>query len=355
MYSKNWSSNFDTNKENCNSNIMNWNVRSASKDGQVSIDSSNCVYQNSDLDNYDNINDIDDPRVKRSNVRRGFSVTYLEFDSLACIPQNVDLFHVFEEIKIGFESSDWLQHFNAINTLRSLNKTYPHEVNSIFEAFGGYILTAINSPKPCLNKNILGFIYEVLLQTKQSNINIMIILKFVDILIHKLNTINSWLKSLAESCMNTLLENCLCDQIIVSVCELAVDRNRTISKIAFQYIGAIISILQDKISELHPDTLRTLFVTIAVNLESESVNSKILAKHICQYFHILMKQNYENYVMFLFDNGTLNTSQTNNFANIIKPVQPRQSVVAEIAAGKKSKLPLKNCKIEFWGVNMTEF
>ena len=347
MYSKNWTTNFDTDKENYNMNVMQWNSGPSAKDQAFGCNQNGFRTHQADLGYYTDQKRMNETKVKHSNVEVGFSVTYIEFDNLPVFGQDTDLLKVFEGIKAGFESSDWLQTFNAINNLRSLNKSYPLEVNSIFKAFGANILNAISSPKPCLNKNIIGFIYEVLLQAKSSGIDISVILKFVEILIKKLNTISSWLKSLTESCMNTLLENCLCDQTVVAVCELAVDRNKTISKIAFHYIGAIVSILKERISELQPDTLQALFVTVGVNLESESANNKTLAKNMCQYFHSLMKDNYENYIMFLFNNGCLKTQNVEQFAKAIRTDQPRRTSIANSLSGKKSKVPLKNCRMDF--------
>ena len=347
MYSKNWASNIDSEKENYNMNKIQWNSSPATKDPAYNFNTSGHKQHQADSGHYNEQKRMKETKVKHSNVEVGFSVTYTEFENLPVFGPEVDLYEVFEKIKAGFESNEWLQSFNAIDNLRALNKSYPLEVNSIFKAFGANILDSVNSPKPCLNKNILGFIYEVLLQSKQSNIDVSIILKFIDILIRKLNTISSWLKSLAENCMNTLLENCLCDQTAVAVCELAVNRNRTISKIAFHYIGAIVSILKERISELQPDTLQAVFVTVGVNLESESANNKTLAKNMCQYFHHLMKENYENYIMFLYNSECLNTRQVENFAKAIITEPPRRTSIANSLSGKKSKAPLKNVRVNF--------
>ena len=328
-------------------NVSHWSSKFAQRDQQKENNHPRAVNCFEDHIQYTEQKRVTEANVKHSNMEVGFSVTYVEFGHLPVFDQRVDLLEIFEGIKSGFESSDWLQVFAAINTLRSLHKSCPGEVNSIFTGFGTHILQAIGSPKPCLNKNILGFIFEVLSQSKESSVDISIILKLVEVLIRKLNTVSGWLKSLAENCMNTLLENCLCDQTIVSICELATDRSRTVSKIAFHYIGSVISIMKESISELQPDTLQALIVCIGRNLESESANNKTLAKNICHYFHILMKENYQNYVMFLYENGCLKPQTVHHFAKAIDPEPPRRSSMVRSSLGKRSKVPLQNYRNDF--------
>ena len=347
IYSKNWSNFLDSDKENYNMNASQWSSKFSKRDQEKENGQLRATHCYEDYGNYNEQKRMTGTGVKHSNMQVGFAITYVEFDQLPVFDQSVDLLEVFESVKDGFESSDWLQVFGAINTLRSLHKSYPREVNSIFIGFGAHILRAIGSPKPCLNKNILGFIYEVLSQSKESSVDISIILKLVDVLIRKLNTANGWLKSLAENCMNTLLENCLCDQTISAVCELATDRGRTISKIAFHYIGSVISILKERIAELQADTLQALFVCTGRNLESESANNKTLAKNLCRYFHFLMKENYQSYVMFLYENGFLQHQTVHCFAKAIDPEPHRRSSVAHSSMGKRSKIPLQSCRNDF--------
>lgn len=346
MYSKNWSTNYDSDKENYNMNVSFWNSGPATKSTGFGFNQTPYKQHTTDSSYFADQKRMNDSNVKHSNFEVGFAVTYVEFENLPVLDQNVDLLNVFQEIKAGFESPQWTSHFNAINNLRALNKSYPREVNSLFKAFGVFILNSVNSAKPCINKNIIGFIYEVLIQSKESSIDISIVLKLIDLLIRKLNTTNNLLKSLTENCMTALLQNLLCDQSIVAVCELAVDRNRTISKIAFHFVGEIISILKERISELQPETLQVLFVTVGTNLESESANNKTLAKNMCLYFHHLMKENYENYIMFLYNNGHLSSQCVENFAKVIQFKGDRLSVADQI--GRKSKAPLGDKKSEFW-------
>lgn len=354
IYSKNWSNFTDSCNENYNMSASHWGSRMYGRDQEKENSNPRTAYGHESHEQYSEQKRTTEGNVKHSNVEVGFSVTYMEFDHLPVFNQSVDILEILESIKMGFESSDWLNVFEAINTLRSLHKSCPHEVNSIFSGFGPHILKAIGSPKPCLNKNILGFIYEVLLQAKESSINISIILKLIDVLVRKLSSVTGWLKSLVENCMNTLLENCLCDQTINAICGLASDRNRTISKVAFHYLGSVVSILKDRISELHSDTLQTLFVCVGRNLESESANNKTLAKDICRYFHFLMKENYQNYIMFLYENGCLRQQTVHKFAQAIDLEPQRRSSVTHSAMGKRSKAPLQNCrndlKIEINGV-----
>lgn len=342
MQFKNTSTNVELEKENFSPNVNQWSFRTLKNN--IQEDSAMFKPQQTDLGPSFCQKRLNDQNVKHSNFDVGFAVTYTEYSSLPMFDSHVDLLQVFEEIKCGFENTEWIMNFNAIDNLRALNKNYPLEINSIFTAFGNFILNAINSPKPCLNKNILAFVYEVFLNAKESFIDISIVLKFCEILIKKLNTSNGWLKNLVEKCMSTLLENCMCDAIIQAICELAIMKHRDINKIAFHYVVSAIDILRERVSELQPDTLRILFMTIAYNLESESTNNKRLAKDTCQYFNRLMKENYENYVMYLYNNNYLNDRSVQNLAKAISQPENRSSLTAQ---GKMSKVPLKNVKYDF--------
>ena len=325
-------------------NTMNWNPKANLKNNGLKEDFG--VFKSPQNDSGFSCDQkrMNDQNVKHSNVEVGFTINYTEYANLPVFDDKTDLVQVFEGIKTSFESVDWISNFTAIDHLRALNKSYPQEANSIFTAFGGFIMAAINSPKPCINKNILAFLFEVLSHAKTSQIDIAIVIKLSDVLIKKLNTNNNLLKGLAESCMTALLDNCLCDATIEAICSLAVDRHKNVGKIAFHYIGSIVNILREHVSELQPDTLRIIFMTIAHNLESESANNKTLAKHMCQYFNFLMKENYENYVMFLYNNQHLTERYVQNLAKAVTQEQRRSSVAM---SGKKSKVPLNSFKNDF--------
>lgn len=344
MHFSNLPSSYGVEKENLNMNTMNWNPKANFK--TEGMKESFTVFKSPQTDSDCSFDQkrMNCQNVKHSNVEIGFTINYTEFANLPVFDEKVDLIQVFEGIKISFDSPDWIANFTAIDNLRALNKSYPQEANSIFTAFGGYIMAAINSPKPCINKNILAFVYEVLTHAKTSLVEMAIVIKLADVLIKKLNTTNTLLKGLAESCMTALLDNCLCDTTIEAICSLAVDRHRNISKIAFHYIGSIVNILREGVSELQPDTLRIVFMTIAHNLESESANNKTLAKHMCQYFQFLMKENYENYVMFLYNSQHLTERYVQNLAKAVAQEHRKSSVAMQ---GKKSKVPLSSFKNDF--------
>lgn len=347
IYSKNRVNPINSDKANCNMNGMHWNTRPQVKASFQSFGYSGQMCQQAHYSSDIGQGRLSETKVKHSDVEEGFAVKYLEFDQLPVLDKKVELVGVFQEILNGFESPDWLESFYSIDKLRTLNKSYPKEVNSIFTLYGQFILRSVSSPKPCLNKNILAFIYEVLLQSKHSSIDISIVLKFIDILVRKLNITSGTLKSLAENCMNLLLENCICDETIIAVSELAVDRNKSISKIAFHYIGSIVSILKERISELESSTLEVLFVTIGQNLESESSNNKTLAKNICRYFHYIMNDNYEKYVMFLYDQGKFKADWVHKFAKAVETGATTRKSFAEYKSGKMSKAPLKSYRNDF--------
>lgn len=289
---------------------------------------------------------FDNPKnVRHSNMAENFSVSYIEFSDIPSIPSNTDIYSLFEKIKMKITSKHWLDSFYALNDLRSLNKSFPSYINEIFVMFGEDIKRISNSMKPCLNKNLLAFFNEVLMSSQNSSIDMNIIINFIPILIRKINTPNKAIKEMAEICLNVLVENCSCEEIIKEFCTFAVNDNINIGKIAFHALGKILDDLKEKIANLNEDCFRIVFMTLSFNLKSKSTNNKILARNVILFIEQLMTEvNFKNYLDFLNKNGWISRSDG---LNIIKVVYKKENNFVHLSQRlikRRSEIPYVNPK-----------
>ena len=184
--------------------------------------------------------------------------------------------------------------------------------------FGGHIGKVSESVKPCLSKNLLAFISEVLVASKSSSVNVSIILGFIPILVRKANNSHKTIKELAEKCLFTLVSNCACEEVIMVFCDLSVDSNIAVSKVGFHALGKMLSDLNNRVADLSPECLRRVFMTLSFNLKSKSVNNKQLSREILLFFKNLMAdENFKAYLDMLFNDGSLQMSDGREIVKVL--------------------------------------
>jgi hypothetical protein len=258
-------------------------------------------------------------QIRHSGVSEEFKIEYTSFDCLPEFLPNTDMMLLFERLKADFESSEWTTQFIAIDTLRCMNKYFSADVNYFFEAFGAYIQNSLFSFKTCIVKNILLFVIEVFHLAKSSSLSISIVKHLIDILIPKAASVSKTIRVCAEQAICELIENCLCDEIIQSLCFSSASKNTTFNEKAFSYVTAVLEKVNENIANLQPATLKTIFQCMAFTLTSKCTKSKASAKQILLYLNQLMGQNnYMNYIKHLYEEDALKIQHADLLAKTVE-------------------------------------
>ena len=270
--------------------------------------------------------------AKHAHSEEGFSVAYVDYEQLPSVV-DAQVLPLIEHTRADFDSKEWLRVFHAITALRALHKSYSTQANEIFAAFDGHILSAIDSPKPCLNKNILALVYEVLSQSRESGLSTCIVHKLAEVLLRKMSAPSSMLRSLAHKCMGVLFAQCMSDSTLVKLCELSTRSASPLSKHAFAYVRDAVVALAQKVSELQPYTLQALFVSIGHNSCAGCGESKQTAREMCTHFAALMGDNYKTYVLMLHSQRILSDDYTRALAHSVAEKKPRVSFAQRQSMG----------------------
>ena len=325
MYSTNtWNANSNENKENMQGNSTAWHTHShnASKHNASNWGAEQNTRGGTLAESNARNNSM---MAKHAENEVGFAVDYTDYEQLPAVA-DTQVSALIEHTRANFASGAWLQAFHAITALRALHKSYAGQVNAIFAAFDAHILTAIDSPRPALNKNILAFVFEVLSHARASALDTRIVSKLADILLRKMGTPSKLLRQMLQRCMRVLADQCLCDETLVKLCELSTAHSAAVSKHALRYVRRSVRALGEKVSELQPFTLQALFVSLGHNLLSRCGKSKECARDMCAHFAGLMRGNYEAYVMMLHAQGTLSDEHARAFARVVRQDAPRLSL-----------------------------
>lgn len=283
--------------------------------------------------------------VGHSQFGEGFNIVYTEYEQLPVFGADTDAAKVSQEIQSCFNTSDWTKTFVGITMLRSLNKSYPLEVNSIFEVYGGAVLSVFQSPKPCLLRNLFAFCDEVLRQSANSNLSVVVVTKLVNLLVRKQNSAtSSALIGQINGCLCRVVELWSCDEVIEELCSLSLLPAVSLAKIAFHYMaGALTSLEQRKVS-LGEYMLSVVFATLGHTLGSASVTSKVLARDIVRYYHSQMGDHFHAFVALLYDRNSISDAHRRAFSKALS-VDKEQQLLDE---GKMSKAPLCDGRVVFF-------
>ncbi len=267
------------------------------------------------------------------------SVDYVPFDSLKKIDSTCDFEELMKRVKASFESQNWVDQFEAIGTLRVIQKSFPQETNVLFEFFAVYITNSLSSPKSCVVKHIIMFVQEVIGLAKVSFLNVFIPVNLIRFLIPKTASANKLIREAAEHAMNLLTENCLSDETIKGLCEGACSSHKIFKERSFHFLQLALSHMQESIAHVHPDTLDAIIITV-INIitTGQIAMQKPISKNIILYISRLMgPQNYSQYVSLLLKNDKINPTQADLLVHIVsyeKP--PRPSIAEELRSMRRS-------------------
>lgn len=282
-----------------------------------------------------------DPRsteVRHSDVGPDFHVNYVEYDHLEEIPPSADLMNVFVKIKGGFESHDWKKVFESINLLRCLNKSHGKEINLIFEAFGMSIIALMKSIRTALIKNMMAFFNEVLEKGRANNLDVRVVVRLIELILSHANSQHKSIRLMAEQCLTRIVENFNSDETITEFCAQVSKKNKTVDNVGFNYLVHSIRLLNDKLSMVNNQTLRTIFTTMRLVMRSDSGGNKQLAKKIMQFICFLMGQeNYHKYLGFLVQNNVFSIQDAEDLmAIVVHRKSSRVSLLPHIMNSRQS-------------------
>ena len=283
------------------------------------------TFQNHHANNQQDMGQSTDPNSYGSESK----VEYVDYNCLVNFPPGTDMMALFEHIKANFESMDWSCQFSSMNALRTLNKFYPAEINAILNQFGSYVQTALNSHKPFIAKNVLLFVIEFLQNAKTSGLSPQVVVALIPILVGKTATGHKSLQQLAEKALQTIVLNCLCDEVIQAFCVNSATKNKTANKRSFFYLTISVDAIKENISQLNAETLKTLFQCLAHALVSDCADNKTYAKQILNFIKNLMTaDNYMNYAAQLYNGGLLTAPQAEA---LIKAVETKNETRKSLA------------------------
>ena len=210
--------------------------------------------------------------------------------------------------------------------LRSLNKSYPQEIYSIFEGFGMEIMYCLSNSKSSLVKNSMAFVYEMLLQCDIIHPQI-----FQKLLPQIIKMTHHTSRSFRQCCSQCILlihqKHANSTTLSIFALESVSNGNKPqLSKTALKSMIKCIHFLKHRISELDPDTFHLIFKTISWHLNNYKCRTIYSAERLCRYFFELMgEDNYREYIKTLVDDGVLSLISANQVMNAGKSIDKKQN------------------------------
>lgn len=268
------------------------------------------------------------------------TVNYMDYNEIQQFPPDVSLTHVLEIIKMGFDNKkDWKQEFSSINHLRRINKFYPGDMNEVFRIFWPNILSAIDSVKSFIAKNILILLKEVFKNSNGYMIYDEIILGVTRQLLAKCFCEKSFLKAEAMEAIDALVINCLYDSTILAMCKCCFDKNAQICELSGKLLAKILENMCEHLKKLKETTIQDLFITLGRLFDGKRHLLHCLSKEICIFLCKLIGYDaYLNCLKTLVSNGSLQEVEGMNCLKALEHKQRRESNVKEFKKQMKKKL-----------------
>lgn len=212
---------------------------------------------------------------------------------------------MLELITHKLKSPEWTENFEALNLLRSLNKSYPSDVYNLFQVFGQYIMANLASPKSSLLKNTLALVHEVL--SLRTPLHPQILLKTIPPVLKLATHTSKSTRMCAQGCIKLIITLHPQSASIFAIAqEAAVNPNPKIHLYAFRSLMKAIYFLKSRVGSLELSALEASFQAISRHLSDSKRNQHSKAKKLCQFFFSLMgHQNFQKFVQGLMDSRML--------------------------------------------------
>jgi len=209
---------------------------------------------------------------------------YTTYENLPNYDDTIDLNQVAEQIKMLFaDKTQWKPRFDAIDNLRILNKYHANKMNEIISGFWPNILESFESQKTCIVKNILMFSSEVFMNAGQVRLYDECIQVLVPCVLNKSVSEKSVLKKEAETALQFLINNCLYDVSITTLCKICFEKNPTVCEYALFALNGLVMNIGDSLPSLSFDALQMLMLTLGKLIDAAKKGTmKKIATGICQ-------------------------------------------------------------------------
>lgn len=200
--------------------------------------------------------------------------------------------------------------------LRSLNKTYPTEMNEICNIFWQEIDFYLDNSSPIIFKNAILFIFELIELSRSYKLNDIIINKVVYIVTKYCVKDKYILLENFRNCYENIIFNCVYDSTIIAIAMQIYNKN--IKKADFSSYGMLklITNLNDNFKFLNENTMIELFKCIDYCLFGKSNTLKNNAIKMCLIIiNVVGFDSFQQFLVHLINNNILNNNSYNNFMN----------------------------------------
>jgi len=237
---------------------------------------------------------------------------YTAFDDLEnCYEKDSNFGAIISELKDQVESEDnWRIHFDAVETLRILNKYYPNEIRRFFADLVTFLQKSLESLRSNLSKNTLMLIREIFQAYKHTQALDSFLTEIVPIILEKSVSEKSFLKNEARAALKALEITGCNNNVIRVLCDKSFDKNGVISELSFQSLTDIIQQAKENLTEsISDDILEVLFHTVAQSLDGKRAVNKRVAKGLCEQLKRLFSESGKDFESYMRENLKLKETE----------------------------------------------
>lgn len=257
--------------------------------------------------------------IEQNNVAPGFnddtkqaSSVYTAFEDLPNYGENVNLDYIVDQMKILFEDkSNWKSKFDAIDSLRILNKYHAEKMNEIIDLFWPCIVESFDSQKTNIVKNIIMFSAEAFMNAREVRLQDEVIMALVPHVLNKSTSERSMIKKEAETALCNLISNCCYDSSVIILSKCCFEKNPAICEVSLYVLASMVGNIGDSLPMLRQESLQILMLSLAKIMDSaKKGNMKKWATEVCwgidQRFG---RENYQELVITYVANENMDLAQ----------------------------------------------
>jgi len=227
---------------------------------------------------------------------------YTSFDDLVnCYHDSLKIDTIIDELKTQVNNEDnWRIHFDAIESLRILNKYYSNETRAHLNKLIPFLQKSLESLRSNLSKNTLMFIKEVFLYYKETQAPDNFLDEILPIILEKSVSEKGFLKIEARAALKALEKTGCNNNVIQVLCDKSFDKNGILSEVSFQSLTEIIQEAKENlIDKISQEYIGVLFSTIAKSIDGKRAVNKRIAKSLCEQLKDMFSVNGTDFGTFL--------------------------------------------------------
>jgi len=270
-------------------------------------------------------NQIETSETCRSGTRGATPTSttsiYTSFDDLTnCYDDSSNIDAIIEELNSQVHSNEnWRVHFDAIESLRVLNKYYSNETRIHLSKLIPFLQRSLESLRSNLSKNTLMLIKEVFQYYRYSHTSDNFLDEILPIILEKAVSEKGFLKNEAKAALKALEKTGCNNNVVQVLCNKSFDKNGIISEVSFQSLTEIIQEakenLTDKISQ---EYIGVLFSTIAKSIDGKRAVNKRMAKNLCEQLKDIFSENGTDFELFLKEKLKIKESEIKIISEALK-------------------------------------